>query len=222
ESFASLRRRQDAAPIAANQQDGTACGFRTELAAVGCWQLRIIGMVIATLSPAARDRGPSDQPQWLRRRTQLGRRPASCGSSRQVRRRTMRTHQFYCRLVLVLSALALTAVSAAWADDAAAAAAAKEAEQERQRYRTAVALNYCRAAFHHIRKTPTKAMLLQQQQQILNNLNLDGIDDPEIIRLYTAVLDEIGDIEIADRERQILQQQYRRNITQKITWDALA
>lgn len=134
----------------------------------------------------------------------------------------MRTHQFYCRLVLVLTALALTAVSAAWADDAAAAAAAKEAEQERQRYRTAVALNYCRAAFHHIRKTPTKAMLLQQQQQILNNLNLDGINDPEIIRLYTAVLDEIGDIEIADRERQILQQQYRRNITQKLTWDALA
>lgn len=129
----------------------------------------------------------------------------------------MRTHQFYCRLVLALCALALTAVSAASADDAAA-----EQAKERERYRTAVALNYCRAAFHHIRKTPTKAMLVQQQRQILNNLNLDGIDDPEIIRLYTAVLDEIGDIEIADRERSLMKQQYRRNITRKLTWDALA
>ena len=72
---------------------------------------------------------------------------------------------------------------------------------EQERFQTAVALNYCRAAFHHIRKTPTKAMLVQQQEQILNNLNLDGINDPELIRLYTAVLDEIGDVEIADRER---------------------
>jgi hypothetical protein len=134
----------------------------------------------------------------------------------------MRTHQLVCRLVLALSAVALTAVSAACADDAAAQEAAARAQQERERYRTAVALNYCRAAFHHIRKTPTKAMLVQQQQQILNNLNLDGINDPEIIRLYTGVLDEIGEIEIADRERHLLQQQYRRNITQKITWDALA
>jgi hypothetical protein len=129
----------------------------------------------------------------------------------------MRTHQFYCRLVLALAAVTLTAMSAACADDAAA-----DQAEERQRYRTAVALNYCRAAFHHIRKTPTKAMLVQQQQQILNNLNLDGINDPEIIRLYTAVLDEIGDIEIADRERSLMQQQYRRNLTRKITWDALA
>jgi hypothetical protein len=129
----------------------------------------------------------------------------------------MRTHQFYCRLVLALAAVALTAMSAAFADDAAA-----EQAQERDRYRTAVALNYCRAAFHHIRKTPTKAMLVQQQQQILNNLNLDGINDPEIIRLYTAVLDEIGDVEIAEREHSLMQQQYRRNLTRKITWDALA
>jgi hypothetical protein len=126
----------------------------------------------------------------------------------------MRTQQFIYRLVLVLTALALTVLSAT-ADDS-------EGVTEEDRFQTAVALNYCRAAFHHIRKTPTKAMLVQQQEQILNNLNLDGIDDPEIIRLYTAVLDEIGDIEIADRERHLLRSQYRRNITQQLTWDILA
>lgn len=126
----------------------------------------------------------------------------------------MNTPQFLCRLTLVLTAFALTVISAT----------AQETTEitEEQRFQTAVALNYCRAAFHHIRSNPTKAVLVQQQEQILDNLNLDGIDDPEVIRLYTACLDEIGDIEIADRERFILRSQYRRNVTQKVTWDALA
>jgi hypothetical protein len=93
---------------------------------------------------------------------------------------------------------------------------------EQDRRSTAVALNYCRAAFHHIRKDPSKAVLLQEQEQILNNLNLDGISDPELIRLYTAVLDEISQIGIADRERQLLREDYRRNVTQKTTWDVVA
>ncbi len=92
----------------------------------------------------------------------------------------------------------------------------------KERLEAAVALNYCRAAFHRIRKSPTKAVLIEEQEKILNNLNLNGIEDPEVIRLYTSVLDEIGGIEIADKERGILKDQYQRTVAQKATWNVLA
>ncbi|MFV1991544.1 MAG: hypothetical protein ACC652_12475, partial [Acidimicrobiales bacterium] len=118
------------------------------------------------------------------------------------------------RLTLTLLALLLLA-PAAFTD-------AAEDVPEKERLEAAVALNYCRAAFHRIRKTPTKEVLLEEQEKILNNLNLSGIEDPEVIRLYTSVLDEINGVEIADRERVILRSQHRRTVTQKLTWNILA
>ncbi|MEZ6050568.1 MAG: hypothetical protein R3B91_19745 [Planctomycetaceae bacterium] len=118
------------------------------------------------------------------------------------------------RAILSLFAL-LSLTMMSWAEET--------SEIPRQeRLETAVALNYCRAAFHRIRKSPTKDVLIQEQEKILNNLNLNGIEDPEVIRLYTSVLDEISGVEIADRERVILKDQYRRNVAQKATWDVLA
>ncbi len=93
---------------------------------------------------------------------------------------------------------------------------------ESERLETAVALNYCRAAFHRIRQNPTKEVLIEEEEKILDNLNLNEIDDPEVIRLYTGVLDEINGIEIADRERVILKDQHRRGVAQKLTWNILA
>ncbi len=115
-----------------------------------------------------------------------------------------------------------TSPSLAERGDESDVASAGEAPVRDDRMATAVALNYCRAAFHHIRKSPTKATLVQEQEQILNNLNLDGVGDAEVIRLYTAVLEEISSIGIVDRERHLLHDQYRRTVTQKATWDALA
>src|SRR5690606_14116136 len=71
-------------------------------------------------------------------------------------------------------------------------------------------------------RNPTKEVLVQEQEKILNNLNLNGIEDPEVIRLYTSCLDEIAGVGIADRERVILRSQYRRNVAQKLTWNILA
>ncbi|MFP6769334.1 MAG: hypothetical protein VB859_14260, partial [Planctomycetaceae bacterium] len=82
-----------------------------------------------------------------------------------------------------------------------AAEAKRLAELEKDRRATAVALNYCRASFHRIRKNPSKAVMLEEQGKILNNLNLSGIADQEIIKLYSAVLDEIHQVEIAEKER---------------------
>lgn len=99
--------------------------------------------------------------------------------------------------------------------------AAAEAERE-QALATAVALNYCRAAFHRIRMSPTLEVMAEEQQKILNNLNLDRVDDPEIIDLYTSVLDEINQIQIAGREHTMYQQHHATNIRREVTWDALA
>ena len=63
---------------------------------------------------------------------------------------------------------------------------------EVSRRNTAVTLNYCRAALHRIRRAPSKNVLLEEQQRILNNLDLNQIDDPEVITLYRSILDEIG------------------------------
>jgi hypothetical protein len=95
-------------------------------------------------------------------------------------------------------------------------------EQEAQALATAVALNYCRAAFHRIRMYPTIEVMSEEQQKILNNLNLDRVDDPEIIDLYTSVLDEINQIQLAGREHTMYQQYHTTNMRRELTWDALA
>lgn len=87
---------------------------------------------------------------------------------------------------------------------------------------TAVALNYCRASFHRIRKEPTRLVLYQEQEKILNNLNLDAVDDPEVIQLYTAVLDEINQVGVADYERNLYRELHKNSIQKKVAWDVLA
>lgn len=85
---------------------------------------------------------------------------------------------------------------------------------------TAVALNYCRASFHQIRKYPSKAVLFQERDQILNNLNLNGIADEEVIRLYAAVLEEIGDVQIAEQERLVLRDKHQRIVRRQLIENA--
>lgn len=87
---------------------------------------------------------------------------------------------------------------------------------------TAVALNYCRASFHRIRRYPMHIVLAQEQEKILNNINLDGIIDHEVIQLYTSVLDEIHQIPMADYERRLVDQYHSTLIQRKIVWDVLS
>lgn len=90
---------------------------------------------------------------------------------------------------------------------------------ETSRRNTAVTLNYCRAALHRIRRAPSKSVLLEEQQRILNNLDLNQIDDPEVITLYRSILDEIGQVEISDRERVVIGEQYTRGVQRKLGTD---
>lgn len=87
---------------------------------------------------------------------------------------------------------------------------------------TAVALNYCRASFHRIRQNPSQRVMLEEQEKILNNLNLDGIADEAVIKLYTSVLDEISEIEIAERETAVLQDKFKKTLHREIGGTALA
>ena len=90
---------------------------------------------------------------------------------------------------------------------------------EVSRRNTAVTLNYCRAALHRIRRAPSKKVLLEEQQRILNNLDLNQIDDPEVITLYRSILDEIGQVEISDRERVVIGEQFSRGVQRKLGTD---
>ena len=90
---------------------------------------------------------------------------------------------------------------------------------EVSRRNTAVTLNYCRAALHRIRRAPSKKVLLEEQQRILNNLDLNQIDDPEVITLYRSILDEIGQVEISDRERAVIGEQFSRSVQRKMGTD---
>ncbi|MGE3315297.1 MAG: hypothetical protein AB7O26_09285, partial [Planctomycetaceae bacterium] len=93
-------------------------------------------------------------------------------------------------------------------------------ENDRQRQSTAVGLNYCRAAFHRIQKTPSKRVLLEEQEKILNNLNLNEIADEEVVRLYTAVLQEISEIRLAGKERMVIEEQYKRALTNSLVMNS--
>lgn len=86
---------------------------------------------------------------------------------------------------------------------------------------TAVALNYCRASFHRIRRYESQRVLLEEQEKILDNLNLNGIDDEQVIRLYSECLDEIGQIKVAERDSETIQDRYNRTLQRQLGSTAL-
>jgi tetratricopeptide (TPR) repeat protein len=81
---------------------------------------------------------------------------------------------------------------------------------------TAVALNYCRASFHRIRRYESQRVLLEEQQKILDNLNLSGINDEEVIRLYSECLDEIGQIKVSELESETVQDRFNRTLQRQV------
>jgi hypothetical protein len=93
-------------------------------------------------------------------------------------------------------------------------------DDEGVRRSTAVTLNYCRASFYRIQKTPTLRVLVEEQEKILNNVDLNGIADQEVIKLYTGVLVEISEIRLADRERLVLEDKYHNTLGTLLTADA--
>ncbi|HXY38014.1 MAG TPA: hypothetical protein VEI07_27545, partial [Planctomycetaceae bacterium] len=93
-------------------------------------------------------------------------------------------------------------------------------DDEAIRRSTAVTLNYCRASFYRIQKTPTLRVLIEEQEKILNNVDLNGIADQEVIKLYTAVLVEISEIRLSDRERVVLEDKYHNTLGTLLTADA--
>jgi len=92
---------------------------------------------------------------------------------------------------------------------------------ESSRRSAAVALNYSRAALHHIRQNPSKRVLYEEQEKILNHLNLNGVADEEVLKLYSGVLDEISQIDIADREKAFLKDRYRHQFRSQMTAQAI-
>ena len=88
--------------------------------------------------------------------------------------------------------------------------------------KTAVALNYCRASFYRIKKTGSKEVMFEEREKILNNLNLNGIGDEQVIKLYSSVLDEIGQVDIADKEREHFKNKHKYHSRKKMATNALA
>lgn len=95
------------------------------------------------------------------------------------------------------------------------AAEERQAKEDRARM-TAVTLNYCRASFHRIRKYQSKRVILEEKEKILNNLNLNGIANEDVIKLYSSVLDEMNQIEIAEREQEVYQEKYKKSRDRQI------
>ncbi len=91
---------------------------------------------------------------------------------------------------------------------------------EQQALAAAVALNYSRASLHRIRRNPSLRVMIEEQEKILNHLNLNGVADEEVIRLYSSVLDEIGQIQMADQEKQVLKDRFQQAFAQEVTLDA--
>ena len=121
------------------------------------------------------------------------------------------------RFVWLLAAIAAADILSEPAGKVQAGEAESTAEAREQSRSTAIALNYCRASFLRIKRNPTKQVLVEEQEKILNNLNLNGIAEEEVIKLYSGVLDEIGQIEIAERERQVLRQRHNDIFAQRMS-----
>jgi len=87
---------------------------------------------------------------------------------------------------------------------------------EAQARATAVTLNYCRASFHRIRRYQSKRVILEEKEKILNNLNLNGIANEEVVKLYTSVLQEMSQIEVAEQEQKVFQDKYRKSLARSV------
>jgi hypothetical protein len=86
----------------------------------------------------------------------------------------------------------------------------------------AVALNYSRASFHRIRRNPSVRVLWEEQDKILNHINLNGIADADVVKLYASVLEEIAQVQLADREKELLREKYARQFQRDLSVNALA
>ncbi len=93
---------------------------------------------------------------------------------------------------------------------------AAEPATDEQRKAAAVALNYSRAALHRIRRNPSVRVMIEEREKILNHLNLNGIADEEVMKLYAGVLDEISHVQIAEREKDVIQEQYVRSVHREL------
>jgi hypothetical protein len=96
----------------------------------------------------------------------------------------------------------------------------KDKDDESLRRSTAVTLNYCRASFYRIQKRPTLRVLIEEQEKILNNIDLNGIADQDVVKLYTSVLVEISEVRLADRERGVIGEHYQTALGTVLTGDA--
>ena len=105
---------------------------------------------------------------------------------------------------------------------AAAAAACPVDAGEAGRRAAAVTLNYCRASLYRIRTAPTDRVLAEERAHILSNLNLAAVEDEEVLRLYTAVLDEIAAVRIAARDRAALADSHARGMARHATVTAFS
>lgn len=85
---------------------------------------------------------------------------------------------------------------------------------------TAVALNYSRASLHRIRKNPSVRVTHEEQTKILNHLDFNGVADEEVVKLYSSILDEVGQQRLADQERTVLTDKYQGAIAQSVTLSA--
>jgi hypothetical protein len=127
----------------------------------------------------------------------------------------------FCASRQVWSAPAAAAKGPAAAKDMTNKEPAKDCkDDEAIRRSTAVTLNYCRASFYRIQKLPTLRVLVEEQEKILNNVDLNGIADQEVIKLYTGVLVEISEIRLSDRERVVLEDKYHNTLGTLLTGDA--
>lgn len=116
---------------------------------------------------------------------------------------------------LMSGLMMISCMTQAMAEDGTAESAQVEARRS-----AAVALNYSRAALHHIRQNPSLRVLYEEQEKILNHLNLNGVADEEVLKLYSAVLDEISQIQIADKEKVYLKDHYRHQFRSQVTTNA--
>lgn len=95
-------------------------------------------------------------------------------------------------------------------------------DEDATRRAAAVTLNYSRASFHRIRRNPTLRVLQEEQEKILDHLDLNGVADQEVLQLYSAVLDEIAQIQLADRERDLLKGKHRQQFQSQLGFSVLA
>jgi hypothetical protein len=86
------------------------------------------------------------------------------------------------------------------------------AEENEDAFLAILALNYCHMSLYKITEYNDRVVLDEEYSNIINNINLSKIKDPELINILKQLMDVLTEFKLDERSKEKLLKQYEKNV----------